>query len=588
MHEPQDARPRARSPFAAAFLSLIFPGLGHATPARRRGPSPSPPRRSCSSPCGAGIVLRVDRIELLGLLLNPFLLSSVFVVNLDRAALPARRDRRRLPGGRVTSTRSTPAGDGRLGPAAAGARNPLSIAGLLAVILVMAGSHVVVARYDMLAHDVLDSGCIFVGDTATAQCDADAVAEHRPASTGRARAERQRRVRPPTEPPVPGAAGGRRAERVDPAVGRQGAAQHPAHRRRPAARSEGTFNTDTLIVVSIDPVTKQVAMFSLPRDTVDVPIPPGPARQVFGSVYPSKINSLVHVGPQPRRPLPRHGRDARLQRPQGHPRQPLRPRHQVLRRGQLRRLQEGRRRARRGHRSTSRSRSSTTTTRATTGSLERIYIPGGIQHMNGAQALHYARSRHGSNDFDRGARQQRVLLSLAEQADPQALIPQLPGPHRRAQVGRSARTSRSTSSPTLLGPRRARSTPRTSARTSSRRRSTGSEYPIEPARLHHRARTSTRSAPAVKHAFTVDPADEAQREKLAEEGASVWVLNGSGDRDRAARPRRLPRVPRAWPRRRPRQKPPGRRPRRHDDRRLQRRRRTRWPTRSPTSRSASG
>ena len=28
MHEPEGARPRARSPFAAAFLSLIFPGLG--------------------------------------------------------------------------------------------------------------------------------------------------------------------------------------------------------------------------------------------------------------------------------------------------------------------------------------------------------------------------------------------------------------------------------------------------------------------------------------------------------------------------------------------------------------------------------
>ena len=46
--------------------------------------------------------------------------------------------------------------------------------------------------------------------------------------------------------------------------------------------------------------------------------------------------------------------------------------------------------------------------------------------MNGAEALRYARSRHGSNDFDRGVRQQRVLLSLREQADPQALIPRLP------------------------------------------------------------------------------------------------------------------------------------------------------------------
>ena len=38
--------------------------------------------------------------------------------------------------------------------------------------------------------------------------------------------------------------------------------------------NEGTFNTDTLIVVSIDPVSKQVAMFSLPRDTVDHRFPP--------------------------------------------------------------------------------------------------------------------------------------------------------------------------------------------------------------------------------------------------------------------------------------------------------------------------
>ena len=46
--------------------------------------------------------------------------------------------------------------------------------------------------------------------------------------------------------------------------------------------------------------------------------------------------------------------------------------------------------------------------------------------MDGDQALRYARSRHTSTDFDRGARQQRVLLSLRQQADPQALIPKLP------------------------------------------------------------------------------------------------------------------------------------------------------------------
>ena len=46
--------------------------------------------------------------------------------------------------------------------------------------------------------------------------------------------------------------------------------------------------------------------------------------------------------------------------------------------------------------------------------------------MDGEQALRYARSRNTSTDFDRGARQQRVLLSMREQADPQTLLPRLP------------------------------------------------------------------------------------------------------------------------------------------------------------------
>ena len=34
---------------------------------------------------------------------------------------------------------------------------------------------------------------------------------------------------------------------------------------------------------------------------------------------------------------------------------------------------------------------------------------------------------------------------------------------------------------------------------------------------------------AVKAAFTADPADEAQRQNLAQEAAGLWVLNGTGD-----------------------------------------------------------
>src|SRR3954447_24149300 len=82
MHETQGARPRARSPFAAAFLSWIFPGLGQlyaGAPMRALAFAAAPILFIAAV---AGVVLRLDRIELLGLVLNPFVLSSVFVLNL--------------------------------------------------------------------------------------------------------------------------------------------------------------------------------------------------------------------------------------------------------------------------------------------------------------------------------------------------------------------------------------------------------------------------------------------------------------------------------------------------------------------------
>ncbi len=43
-----------------------------------------------------------------------------------------------------------------------------------------------------------------------------------------------------------------------------------------------------------------------------------------------------------------------------------------------------------------------------------IEIPAGPQHMDGETALRYARSRHGSSDFERTGRQQQVLIALAQ------------------------------------------------------------------------------------------------------------------------------------------------------------------------------
>lgn len=515
MHQPQDARPRGRSPFTAAFLSLLFPGLGHlyaGAPSRALAFAAAPILLVALL---AGIVLRLDRIELVGLVFNPLLLSSVFAFNVVALLyrLVAIIDAYRVA---EFLNAYSAAGDRRLGPARI-PRNPLSVAGLLAVVLVMAGSHVVVARYDMLALDLLESGCIFIGDQPDRECSVD------PTDAPGASVD-------PSAEPEPSAVGGEVPNvSAPPWDGREqlnilliGTDQRPR---------EGTYNTDTLIVVSIDPLTKQVAMFSLPRDTVDVPVPPGPAQQAFGPVYTRKINAWFtsirnreDLFPGTDRTRGYNGLKAimgnlydldikyfvevnfegfvrvvdalggvtiNVQIPVVDDRYPG----------------EG-------------------------GRLERIYIPSGIQHMDGVQALRYARSRHTSTDFDRAQRQQRVLLSLREQADPAELIPRLP------ELVTALKQAVRTDIPIdqldeLLGlaseidTRSIRSFVFTPPLYQQEFQTSPRGYIIVP--YVDRIRT------AVRNAFTTDPADEALRQKLAEEAGGVWVLNSTSDRDRGAR-----------------------------------------------------
>jgi LCP family protein required for cell wall assembly len=50
----------------------------------------------------------------------------------------------------------------------------------------------------------------------------------------------------------------------------------------------------------------------------------------------------------------------------------------------------------------------------------------GCQKLNGERALQYARTRHQDSDFGRMRRQQRVIVSLARQLDPIAMLPRAP------------------------------------------------------------------------------------------------------------------------------------------------------------------
>jgi LCP family protein required for cell wall assembly len=55
-----------------------------------------------------------------------------------------------------------------------------------------------------------------------------------------------------------------------------------------------------------------------------------------------------------------------------------------------------------------------------------ISFKAGCQHLDGERALEYARSRHQDSDYGRMRRQQRVLVALAHELDPIALLPQVP------------------------------------------------------------------------------------------------------------------------------------------------------------------
>lgn len=54
--------------------------------------------------------------------------------------------------------------------------------------------------------------------------------------------------------------------------------------------------------------------------------------------------------------------------------------------------------------------------------VERVYIPAGLQVMDGRTALIYARSRHASDDFGRGKRQQQVLRALLQQVKSRGML----------------------------------------------------------------------------------------------------------------------------------------------------------------------
>lgn len=58
--------------------------------------------------------------------------------------------------------------------------------------------------------------------------------------------------------------------------------------------------------------------------------------------------------------------------------------------------------------------------------ITTVYFPAGPQHLNGEEALRYARTRNVDSDFGRMGRQRQVMMALRDQALRLDLIPKLP------------------------------------------------------------------------------------------------------------------------------------------------------------------
>ena len=426
-------RPR-RSAFAAAFLSFIFPGLGHAYVGRWLRALLWAALPILLIALGLGLVYSSDdRSGLVANLLDPEVLQFVLVflalnfIYRLMAALDAYRLAR----------------DPSVG---SGASRMASAAGLVALILVMLAAQVVIAQPVMVGTDLLNS--LVAGSEDTSEiANLDELAAQNPdfelifEEPEEVATPKPGKSLQPVVPELPPTVPGRPPDSpTDPdlleasfdpnapqaewtgkerlnvlLIGADGGRQ---------GKNDSSYLTDTMIVASIDPATGRVAFISLPRDTAGIPLPRSwPAYQALGGKYNNKINTLYTVarGRADLFPCPKAGQRGycalmgALSELYGLDikyyvavdlnsfRAVVNTLGGVIIDVQLPVSDVG------------------YPTGDGRGKL-KLYIPPGITRMNGQESLAYARSRHGSSDFDRSARQQTVITSVKDQTDLDSLL----------------------------------------------------------------------------------------------------------------------------------------------------------------------
>ena len=463
MSQPTET-PR-RSAFAAAVFSLLVPGFGHLYERRWRAALLflTPPTLLLA--LVGGIVAADGLPGLVGLLITPFGLSAAGILNILLAVWRgvAAADAWRGAVRRESGLRAI----------------GTSFAGLALSLVAALSLHLILNGYVATASELV--GGIFSSGTET-----------------------------PGTTPAPRWDGKERLNVLLVGIDQRG--------------DSTSFNTDTLIVASVDPANGTVTMFSIPRDTVDFPVPEN-AQQLYGATYGNKINSYYasasrHPDVFPDGPMPA------LREMLGNFYGMKIDYSLMVNFTGFQEIVD----ALDGVRITARNPVTDDSYPIGGGKYARIHVLAGVHAMDGAEALIFARSRHGSSDFDRAARQQQVISAIRAQSDMAAITRNLPS------LAVALKDSLKSDFPQqdlpllldLIAQIDAGSI-RSLVFTPPNYQTVGSDsrgYIITPDVAKIRA--------AVLQAFSAQPTkEEREADAIAREAARIWVLNGTGRKGEA-------------------------------------------------------
>jgi LCP family protein required for cell wall assembly len=426
-----------------------------------------------------------------------------------------------------------------------GATRLASTAGLVALVVVLVGSHVVVARPIFFATDLYadisenagdESEVISAEELAARDEDFRLITEEQFEEASAA----------PDEPgvsPEPGPTATAVPDTPEPTAGPDDDVDAPDWDGKERlnilligqdggrqGRGDGSLLTDTMITVSVDPTTGRLAFISLPRDTSGVPLPRSwGAYNALGGKYNNKINTLYYQARANPSLFPGNDKERGYKGLMG-----------AL--GELYGLDI-----------TYYVAVDLNSFRAVVNTLGgvivdvqmpvmddsyatgdgrgklKLYIPPGMTRMNGQEALAYARSRHGSDDFNRSARQQRVITSVREQTEIDSLLQ----PGVLTELIKELKKEVKTNIPPKLVPAMLSLAQKVDL---DRRENLvlGSSryvetcYPCGSSGLFMLKAKTSAIRQAVQNVFSTSRAQQRAINTIADEGAVVHVINGQG------------------------------------------------------------